>query len=185
MFIFAQTTVFNGRPANSIDVDALFFFDGYPGGKGGNGGDGGDGTNGNQGEPAINGGWGDCASGPGWGGRGGNAGPGGMPGYGANGGDAASVYMFVAPDQLPIFQSVGLTVSLKGGDIGYDGHRGRPGRPGRGGPEGDYSGNCGSVGRIGPPGGVPAPCPVLEVRKDKGADGKLRVTDYVGFDELQ
>ncbi len=185
VFIFAQQTFFGGRPANSLDVNALFYFDGVPGGKGGDGGPGSDGTDGNQGEPAINGGWGDCASGPGWGGRGGNAGYGGMPGYGANGGDATSIYMFVAPDQLSIFNSNGLTNSLKGGPSGFDGRRGPPGRPGHGGPEGDYSGNCGSVGRIGPDGGVPRPCPILEIQKHAGADGKAYVTDYIGFAELQ
>jgi hypothetical protein len=185
VFIFAQTTSFNGRPANSLDVNALFYFDGVPGGNGGDGGHGSNGTNGTQGEPGINGGWGDCASGPGWGGRGGNAGYGGMPGYGANGGDAPAVYMFVAPDQLSIFQSNGLTVSLKGGDNGFDGRRGPPGRPGRGGLEGEASGNCSNVGRQGPDGGVPLPCPILEIRKHRGADGKTYVTDYIGFAELQ
>jgi hypothetical protein len=183
VIIFAQQTYVGGRPATVLDVDALFFFDGYPGGNGGNGGRGSDGTDGNQGEPAENGSWGDCAAGPGWGGRGGNAGLGGVPGFGANGGDAPPLYMFVAPDQVPIFNAV--VVSLKGGPPGKDGNRGQNGKPGKGGIEGETSGNCGSVGRFGPDGVTPDPCPFPDLPKSPGADGKLRIVDYIGFDELQ
>jgi hypothetical protein len=183
--IIAQETYFGTRPANKIDVDAIFNFDGCPGGNGGSGGIGSNGTDGNRGSPAGDG-WfpGDCDHGPGWGGRGGNAGMGGMPGYGGDGGDGPNLYMFVAPDQLPIFQAV--AVSQKGGKGGSPGGRGHPGVPGKGGDEGDYSQttNCYSDGRFGQAGVVPAPCPIPEVRINNGVDGKSVVTDYVGFAEL-
>lgn len=196
LYIFAQTTIWEGtvppRPANRIDVDALFSFDGYDGGKGGNGGNGSNGTDGNQGAPARDGSVGipgiagDCAAGPGWGGRGGNAGVGGMPGYGGIGGDAAAVFMFVAPTEVPVFQAV--TVSLRGGQPGNNGNRGNPGLPGNGGAEGDTSGTqyCFSALRFPRNGKVPVSCPFPEIDRHAGKDGNLPlITDYVGFDELQ
>jgi hypothetical protein len=178
VFIFAQEMYWNGKQATPAQVDATFFFDGYPGGNGGNGGNGSNGTDGNEGEPAKSGLF-DCAAGPGWGGRGGNAGPGGHPGYGGNGGDATGMYMFVAGQQVAVFEN-------RGGAAGRYGVWGAPGRPGRGGPEGKLAYHCGEAHRQGHNEVVSAPCPLPEIAIHAGfAAAPPTITDYSGFAELQ